>query len=97
MLSTLIGEDMADIILRSNAIFDATTTEAHPGFVAVTGNVIEAVARADGDDAVSLYGDKAGVRLGRRRVEDRVGTKDDVCHVLSNQCRQHGTYSIPNI
>ena len=43
---------MADIILRSNAIFDATTTEAHPGFVAVTGNVIEAVGAGDGLDYV---------------------------------------------
>lgn len=32
--------EMADYILRSENIFDATTTEAHPGFVAVAGNKI---------------------------------------------------------
>ena len=39
---------MADIILRSNAIFDATSIEAFPGFVAISGNTIEAVGMGDG-------------------------------------------------
>ncbi|MCR4870992.1 MAG: amidohydrolase family protein [Atopobiaceae bacterium] len=44
---------MADIILRSNAIFDATSTEAHPGFVAIEGNRIAAVGDGDGAEFVS--------------------------------------------
>ena len=40
--------EMADYILRSENIFDATTTEAHPGFVAVAGNKIIAVGEGDG-------------------------------------------------
>ncbi|MBQ6411139.1 MAG: hypothetical protein IJI16_04235, partial [Atopobiaceae bacterium] len=44
---------MADIILRSTAIFDAITTEAHPGFVAVTGNRIEAVGTGDGVEHIA--------------------------------------------
>ena len=39
---------MADIILHSNAIFDATTTESFPGFVAIAGNIIEAIGTGDG-------------------------------------------------
>ena len=33
----------ADIVLRSSAVFDATSVEAHEGFVAVSGNKIAAV------------------------------------------------------
>lgn len=38
----------ADHLLRSTAIFDATSTEARPGFVAVAGNRILAVGEGDG-------------------------------------------------
>lgn len=44
---------MADIILRSNAIFDATSTEARSGFVAISGKVIEAVGNGDGAEYVT--------------------------------------------
>ncbi len=43
---------MADIILRSTAIFDATTTEAHAGFVAVDGKRIVAVGAGTGESYV---------------------------------------------
>ena len=54
----------ADIVLRSSAVFDATSVEAHEGFVAVSGNKIAAVGAGDGaewvGDATKVYdlGDK---------------------------------------
>ena len=42
----------ADRVLRSNAVFDATTTEAKPGYVAVAGNKIVGVGTGDGAEFV---------------------------------------------